>query len=355
MDDKISIKISVIIPVYNVEKYLHQCVDSVLNQTYKNLEVILVDDGSKDSSGKICDEYAAKDSRVVVIHKKNGGVSSARNVGISRATGKYIMYVDSDDWLELNAVENCMEVVYKYPTVGCVAFSYVKNYGENEYPKELFGEDKFFLNKEDFVNSFYRRLFGLCNSELIAPELLEALTPCCIKLYRGDLAKSGLFIDVKEIGSCEDGIYNILALKNCDSAIYINKPLYHYRYVKGSITSGYRPDLAAQWQRLFDIMGEEIHSQGLPEEFDESLNNRIALSILGIGMNYMSNEHKSFRSTVKYIKAYIKSDMYRNAVNTVSFRALPLSWRVILHCSKHSFAMGVSAIMYIINFVKTKM
>ena len=87
-------KISVIMPVYNAEKFINQAIDSVLNQTYKNLEIILVDDGSKDSSGKICDEYKEKDSRIKVIHKKNGSSSSARNAGLDIATGKYIMFIE---------------------------------------------------------------------------------------------------------------------------------------------------------------------------------------------------------------------------------------------------------------------
>ncbi|OUQ56652.1 hypothetical protein B5E58_10530, partial [Tyzzerella sp. An114] len=94
-------KISVIVPIYNVEKYLNRCVDSIINQTYKNLEIILVDDGSPDNCGKICDEYAKKDNRIKVVHKENGGVSSARNVGLNIATGDYIGFVDGDDWIDL--------------------------------------------------------------------------------------------------------------------------------------------------------------------------------------------------------------------------------------------------------------
>ena len=95
---KEDIKVSIVVPVYNVEKYLNQCVDSVLAQTYKNIEVILVDDGATDASPAICDEYAEKDNRVKVVHKKNGGLSSARNSGIKVATGDYLMFIDSDDY-----------------------------------------------------------------------------------------------------------------------------------------------------------------------------------------------------------------------------------------------------------------
>ena len=98
-------RLSVIVPVYKVEKYIHKCVDSILNQTFTDFELILVDDGSPDNCGRICDEYAEKDSRVRVIHKKNGGVSDARNVGVVESKGDYISFVDPDDWIETNALE----------------------------------------------------------------------------------------------------------------------------------------------------------------------------------------------------------------------------------------------------------
>lgn len=105
--------ISVIIPVYNVEEYLHECVDSVLNQTYQNFEVILVDDGSTDSSGQICDEYVEKDERITVIHQKNGGLSVARNTGLSEANGEYVYFLDSDDYIAENTFESLLVIAEK--------------------------------------------------------------------------------------------------------------------------------------------------------------------------------------------------------------------------------------------------
>lgn len=99
-------KVTVIIPIYNVEKYLKEAIESTINQTHSNIEIILVDDGSTDNSGIICDEFAKKDTRIKVIHKTNGGLSDARNAGLDATTGKYIMFLDSDDFLELDAVEN---------------------------------------------------------------------------------------------------------------------------------------------------------------------------------------------------------------------------------------------------------
>jgi glycosyltransferase involved in cell wall biosynthesis len=103
--------ISVIIPVYDVEKYLSRCIDSVINQTYRNLEIILVDDGSPDNSPAICDKYAVKDCRIRVIHQKNGGLSAARNAGIARSTGEYVGFIDSDDWIALDTYEYCMNLM----------------------------------------------------------------------------------------------------------------------------------------------------------------------------------------------------------------------------------------------------
>ncbi|WP_052417896.1 glycosyltransferase family 2 protein [Jejuia pallidilutea] len=107
-------KVSVVVPVYNVEKYLHRCVDSLLKQSYKNLEIILINDGSLDSSGEICDELAKKDHRIKVVHQKNGGLSAARNTGLNHVTGDYISFIDSDDWIEQSMYEEMLYYAYNH-------------------------------------------------------------------------------------------------------------------------------------------------------------------------------------------------------------------------------------------------
>lgn len=119
--------ISIIVPIYNMEAYLKQCLDSLVNQSYRNIEIILVNDGSKDRSGKICDEYAQIDSRVKVIHKQNGGVSSARNVGLDNAKGDYMMSVDPDDWVEPSFCEEAIGMINKYH-IDIVVFGYRSKY-----------------------------------------------------------------------------------------------------------------------------------------------------------------------------------------------------------------------------------
>lgn len=127
-------KLSIIVPVYNVEKYIEKCILSLLNQTYKNLEIILIDDGSTDKSGKICDIYSEKDERIKVIHKNNEGVGKARNTGIKSATGKYITFVDPDDWVDVEAYEN---IISKFNNeVEAVFYSNVEEY-EPETGREV--------------------------------------------------------------------------------------------------------------------------------------------------------------------------------------------------------------------------
>ena len=138
--------VSIIVPVYKAEKYIHQCIDSLLTQTYRNIEVILVDDGSPDHCGKICDEYAAKDCRVKVIHQQNGGVSVARQTGIDHATGEYSIHADPDDWVELNMIEelvakavsdNADMVICDYISEGL----YGQTYNSSNLPSRLSTDD----------------------------------------------------------------------------------------------------------------------------------------------------------------------------------------------------------------------
>lgn len=126
-----SFKISVIIPVYNTERYLRRCLYSVIGQTYTNIEVFLIDDGSTDNSGIICDEISAKDLWIKVIHKENGGQASARNLGLSSMTGEFVAFVDSDDWLDLETYEYAMNIIYDY-RADAVLYDCLKTSDEND-------------------------------------------------------------------------------------------------------------------------------------------------------------------------------------------------------------------------------
>lgn len=173
-------KVSVIIPVYKVEKYLKRCIESVVNQSYKNIEIILVNDGSPDKCGEICDSYARIDSRIKVIHKENGGLSSARNAGLDIASGEYIMFVDSDDWIEENSLEKLDKYMNMSYDIINFKFSFVKEGSKNiielqsdikeSYECDLISYiDKLFSGELDFFiwNKLYKK--GLFN-EVKFPE-----------------------------------------------------------------------------------------------------------------------------------------------------------------------------------------
>ena len=130
--------ISIIVPVYNVEPYLRRCVNSIINQTYKNLDIILVDDGSTDHSGEICDEYAAKDNRIKVIHRENGGLSAARNTGLSISKGEYVYFVDSDDYIEIETCEIALNCAIKHQA-DIVCFGYREIYPSGQVKTFVMG------------------------------------------------------------------------------------------------------------------------------------------------------------------------------------------------------------------------
>ena len=141
--------ISIIVPVYNVDKYLNKCIDSIVNQTYKNLEIILINDGSTDNSGKICDEYANKDNRIKVIHKANGGISDARNKGLNIAKGEYIAFLDSDDCVEYDYIES----LAKYADINTIVCCGYKRIKEKEVKVHAI-KDILKLNRKYFFNQY---------------------------------------------------------------------------------------------------------------------------------------------------------------------------------------------------------
>lgn len=151
-------KISIIVPVYNVEQYIERCLESIINQTYKNIEIILVDDGSTDKSGIICEKYANRDQRIKVIHQENNGLSSARNKGLDIASGKYIGFVDSDDWISKDMYYILLTIALKY-NADIVECGYQKIYDDRNYPKNnsiKISEDKIFIM--DNIEALYEEM-----------------------------------------------------------------------------------------------------------------------------------------------------------------------------------------------------
>ena len=217
MKDKIDKMVSIIVPVYNVEKYLEQCINSIINQTYKNIEIILIDDGSTDNSGIICDEYAKKDNRIKVIHKDNEGISATRNRGIDESSGKYISFVDSDDYIE----KNMIEILYK---------DIEKENADIAVCNYIIVKDKNNI-KKDKNNSY----------NVIILSQNDALRMCFCNEFEfylwNKIFKKTLFNEIKfPKGKNSEERYTLPKLiDNSKKIIYDNRKLYYYRIRKNSI------------------------------------------------------------------------------------------------------------------------
>ena len=213
-------KISVIVPVYNVEKYLSRCVDSILGQTFSDLEVILVNDGSGDSSGSICDSYAAKDSRIRVIHKENGGLSSARNAGIDAASGEYLAFVDSDDWIEPEMYETMLALTEKYGADLVCGGRYDVDGGTGERTVGLCPVKEESISPEEMVGRIF--LWEGCDSS------------ACDKLYHRSLFETFRYPEGKV---CEDVPTTYKIVLKAGSVALCDKTFYNYYHRPDSITT----------------------------------------------------------------------------------------------------------------------
>lgn len=265
-------KITVIVPVYNVEHYLDKCLDSLINQTYKNLEIIVINDGSTDNSGIICQEYAQKDNRIIYIEKENGGQSEARNMGLDRMTGTYVTFVDSDDWVEPNYVE----VLYKKLLEYCADIAVGNYYSYNEQ------EGIFYFHI--FGNSYYEKVYDNVSifENFYESEHMKNFALICVggKLYKADLFRE-LRFEVGKLG--EDGYLNQKIYLLAEKTIYLNAGLYAYRQREGSSSRSW----TEKWMHaLVDAMSERITllaSLGYPLEKHLAVYRKMLDSVLSSG------------------------------------------------------------------------
>jgi len=232
-------KISVVIPVYNVESYLGECLDSLLNQTFKDFEVILVNDGSKDKSDEICDLYSKIDSRITVIHKLNGGASSARNVGIRLTKGKYIYFIDADDWINEKTLEELHSRIDEYNNAIVICGYNVIDDLKQKNDLQIIPE-KFTTNDpKEIMHRFIHKKYSysLWN-----------------KLYCADLIKKENIYFDENIIIGEDQSFNMRYISFCSYGTVIPKALYNYRIRYGALTSAFNEDLYNYYIKSEDII-----------------------------------------------------------------------------------------------------
>lgn len=216
--------ISIIVPIYNVGNYLKKCIDSILEQTYENIEVILVDDGSTDDSSFLCDLYSEKDNRVIVIHKENGGQDSARKAGVKSATGDYIGYVDGDDWVEPDMYEKMVHVIEKsQEKINCVVCGIVENYEDRERYRRPYLEEGIY-NKRKFSEKLRDKI--LYTGEFFRSSVSTSLSD---KIFSSEIIKKYQLRDGLNTTLSDDSFVSIPALIDGGNLAVIQDCLYHYR------------------------------------------------------------------------------------------------------------------------------
>ena len=292
-----SVKFSILVPVYNVEKYIRECIDSVLKQGYGNFELVLVDDGSTDTSGLICDEYAAKDERIKVFHKPNGGLMSARRTGIANAAGDYFIFVDSDDFIAENTLEVLAENIAK-TGADCIVYGikWLKPGGtasircREEYCGRLI-EDKAYVLNIMLNDASYNSL--------------------CRKCVKASCFDGRDFSSCFHIKSGEDRVQSEEILENAKSFLFISDVLYFYRVNDSSIThsisyDGYKADFTVEERSL-----KLLEKLGLFTEDDYNRFRNFALDSLVMELKRLSRFCSDMENSVMGLDSIRESGYYK--------------------------------------------
>ena len=298
-------KISVIVPVYKVEKYLARCVDSIINQTYKNLEIILVDDGSPDGCGAMCDEYAKKDERIKVIHKENGGLSSARNAGLDIATGDYIAFVDSDDRLSSDAYENLLKALDGKSDV-IANFMYEREIESGEtFPSVVPHKNDEIIPVENYIGELMMHVGDVS---------------ACTKLFPKGVISGVRFA---EGVLNEDLLFMLEFSDKIKEIVFVGKVGYYYFVREKSISSGYG-------KAIVDMQKNSLWALDFVKARYPKLKSRAVRFALYQNMAYLlalpkdlaKRSNPSFKSAIKFIR--------RNALRAVLNKHLGAKQKVII-------------------------
>lgn len=333
MNDSNCPLISIIIPVYNTdEEQFKKCIDSVCGQSLKNIEIIIVDDGSDENHRKIVDNAVTSDYRVKIIHKLNGGVSSARNMGLDSASADYIMFVDSDDWID----KRCCEKAYKTAlseNADIVMWRYIKEYAGKSVEVQIYPESglRFDYWKEQF-NPFDMRLMGMC----------------WMKLYKKTIISKIRFNE--ELTNGEDVEFNFRVFERMVSAVYIDEPFYHYRQNDASAVRRYIKDMPDRYKKTLNIMEQDVRkAKRLKNHLARAYYSFTAISYLVLNMNYIfAEENKAeLYEKMEQLKKLSLEKPYSSAISRAESLELPITRKMSLIFAKYHFYVGIYIIMMI--------
>lgn len=350
-----SCKVSVIVPIYNVEKYLARCLESLINQTLKDIEIVCVNDGSTDDSLNILNKYAKKDTRIKIINKVNGGLSSARNAALDIVNGEYVSFVDSDDWVDINMLKDMYEnaIKEKYDIVMC---SYTREYINKSRLKKLNMQEVAIYGEDEVSLQLHRRIIGPLKEELANPEQTDSLVTAWGKLYKTEIINNNniRFIDTSIIGT-EDCLFNVYAFKYIKKAMFLNKPYYHYwKENPSSLTSIHKQNLKDKWMNMYNYIRDFLDENKYDEIFYEALNNRICMSIIGLGLNECYMRNTSELEKIKNIKKILSDEVIINALSKLELRYLPIHWKIFYIFNKNKMAISSYIMINMMEFLRKR-
>lgn len=328
-------KVSIIIPVYNIEKYIERCLLSIINQSYKNIEVIIVDDGSTDKSSDIVDDYL-NHNNFIVIHKENGGLSSARNAGLKVATGEFVMFVDGDDYLMDNAIEILVKKIND--EIDVVMFPYIRVYGSKKIETHLFDKKEILFSNTSVKEKIFPYLIGPSEeNNNLSPGKMDHLNTAWGKLYRKSLINDIRFVDTREIG-VEDGWYNIMVFSFIKGACLYTEDTW-YMYEKGNTTSllhSYKQDYCEKRWKFYKLV-DDLLTEKKFTNLKQNLSNRIIMELFGIVVNEAS-KNNSITEASKAMHSLIDKYNYDKNFANADFKNFPLVWKVFFHlCKRRKF------------------
>lgn len=311
-------KLSVIIPVYKVEKYIRQCLDSVYSQTFRDFEVIIIDDGSPDNCGKICDEYAEKygdEIKTKVIHKKNGGLCRARNGGIDATQGEWITFVDSDDWLESDYYESIFKSLGDQNVDVFVAgVCFVEAYNGSQTKQYFFAEDKLYKTPKELDHMMVRALLG--EKDKTHKISLGVTGAPWDKIYRSDFVRNnGLHFETK-LKVKEDVLFNFIAFGKAHGVGVSTVCGYHYRYVECSITHQINFNTLKSMVVFLETANDYLKNNNKSMEVKHALNS-YAIGCIVTSLAYFSadsQKQKSMKERTEEFRKYVSQPCFSDAI-----------------------------------------
>lgn len=320
--------VSVIVPVYNVERYVRKCLDTLLAQSYPLTEIILVDDGSTDSSGAICDEYAAVHERVTTVHKQNAGLGYARNTGLDCLKGEsdYVMFVDSDDWLEEDTVESLVAALGDNPA-DCVIGGHTKKTADGKTVFEVRLENRRFEGFE--VRE--RLLPRLCGSMPASHDSVP-MSAYAALYRRSVLEEHNLRFPSEREMISEDFVFKFNFLLHARNAVLSDFTGYCYRTVQGSLTTSYRPDRFKACVKFYKRAQEMIDNEGLSEECLLRLDKTFFIYLRMCIKQERTKVSKSSREEgLINIQSIVSADEVRKAIESYPVSRLGIRQRLFIH------------------------